>query len=259
MALSRDEARAVNEEANEAYATGEFERAAELYSSLLIEPEALQGAAELQWNFAMCLAHLDNWPLALEHVRASGYSEQDFRDACAAADLRDAQHDFEQADLLYQNRQWDEAADAFVELLVHPAVTAEMVPELHWNIAMSLAHLGRFDAALEHLRAGGWDEADFRQACHDSDVDLARHDHEAAVRLYQEQRWEEAADAFTALLLNPGVGSESTDEIQWNIAMCLAHLGDWETAFGHIRASGGDEGEFRATVTNAGLTPPDAD
>jgi hypothetical protein len=39
--------------------------------------------------------------------------------------------------------------------------------------------------------------------------------------------------------------------------MCLAQLGDWDTAFGHIRASGGDEREFREATVNAGLQPPD--
>lgn len=80
----------------------------------------------------------------------------------------------------------------------------------------------------------------------------------AAVELYRQDRWNEACDAFAALLLDPGTNADATDEIQWNMAMCFAHLGNWDTAFGHIRASGGDEQAFRRTATEYGLTPPES-
>ena len=257
MAMTEDEVRQRFEDANAAYSAGDWERAGELFSTLLIEPQALEGSNELHWNYAMCLAHQGNWPLALEHVQAGGYNVEDFRRTCAEADVRDAQHDFEQATQLYANQQWDAAADAFTALLLSPGLPADSMREIHWNIAMCLAHNHDMQTALEHVRAGGYQESDFRAALQSSNVDLARHDFDAAVALYNEGRWNEACDAFASLLLDPGIDAGAMDEIQWNIAMCFAHLGNWETAFGHIRASGGDEQEFRRTVTERGLTPPE--
>ncbi len=257
MAMTEEEVRQMVADANAAYAAGEWARAGEMFSSLLIEPEALEGANELHWNYAMCLAREGNWPLAIEHVQAGGYQVEDFRRISAESDVRDAQHDFEQATQLYTNQQWDAAADAFTELLVNPGLPADSMREIHWNIAMCLAHNNDVPTAIEHVRAGGYDESDFRAALQHSNVDLARHDFEAAVELYRRGQWSEACDAFAALLLDPGVNADATDEIQWNMAMCFAHLGNWETAFGHIRASGGDEQAFRRTATEHGLTPPE--
>ena len=81
-----------------------------------------------------------------------------------------------------------------------------------------------------------------------SNVYLARHDFKAAVDLYRQGRWNEACEAFAESLLDPGTNADATDEIQRNMAMCFAHVGNWETAFGHIQASGGDEQAFRRTV-----------
>ena len=38
-----------------------------MFSQLFVEPQALEGVNELHWNYAMCLAHEGNWPLAIEH------------------------------------------------------------------------------------------------------------------------------------------------------------------------------------------------
>ena len=256
MAMTEDEVRQLIEDASNAYAAGDFHRAGEMFSSLLIEPHAMDGSSELHWNYAMCLAHAGDWPLALEHVQAGGYDVAQFREACRQSDLRDATHDFEVASQLYQAQQWDAAADAFTELLLHPAVAADRMAEIQWNIAMCLAHAGDFQTALGHVRNAGYSEADFREACRRSNIDFAQQDYEAAAELYRQGQWSQAADAFAELLISPGVAADSMDELQWNLAMCFAHLGNWDTAFGHIRASGGDEQEFRRTVTDHGLQPP---
>ena len=257
MAMTQDEVRRLVDDANAAYAAGEFQRAGEMFSSLLIEPEALDGANELHWNYAMCLAHEGNWPLAIEHVRAGGFDVEQFRRTCAESDVRDAQHDYEQATQLYAAQQWDAAADAFTALLLHAGLPADSMREVHWNIAMCLAHNYDMQTALEHIRAGGHDESEFRAALQRSNVDLARHHFEAATELYRQGKWSQACDAFAELLLDPGTNADAMDEFQWNMAMCFAHLGDWQTAFGHIRASGGDEQAFRGTAREYGLQPPD--
>ncbi len=129
--------------------------------------------------------------------------------------------------------------------------------ELHWNLAVSLAHLDDFPTALEHIRAGGYDEADFWEACRQQNLRDAQHDFDAAVRLYQDGQWQQAADAFTELFLHPGMLAGSMDEMHWNLAMCLAHLGEWSTAFEHVRAGHQDIDSFRRATTSAGLHPPE--
>lgn len=259
MAMTEEEAREMVAQAEAAYEAGDWARAGELFSTLLIEPEAVAGSRELHWNYAMCLANQGNWPLALEHVQASGYSVEEFRETCRQAGLRDAEHDLEEATRLFQNGQWDEAADAFTELLLHPSVPASAMRDIHWNIALCLARGGDFPTALQHVRVSGYSEADFREACHQANIDLARHEYAHAVALYDQGQWSQAADAFAELLISPGVGAESMDELQWNLAMCFANMGNWDTAFGHIRAAGWSEQEFREAVIAGGLQPPAAE
>jgi tetratricopeptide (TPR) repeat protein len=257
MAMTADEVRQMVDDANAAYAAGDYHRAGELFSTLFIEPEALEGSNELHWNYAMCLVHDGNWPLALEHVRAGGYDVDHFRETCRQSNLRDAEHDYQLAAQLYANQQWNEAADAFTELLLHPGLEASLMRDIHWNIAMCLGHGGDYQTALEHVRASGYSEADFRSEFQESNVDLARQGYDAAAALYTQGRWSEAADAFAELLISPGLAADGMDEIQWNLAMCFAQLGNWETAFGHIAASGNDEQAFRETAIAQGLQPPD--
>lgn len=256
MPMTDEEVRQHYDEASQAYSSGDFRRAGEMFSELLIEPEALGGANELHWNYAMCLAHEGNWELALEHVRAAGFQESDFRETMRQSNVTDARHDFEQATELYRQQRWSEAADAFTALLLHPGADSGTTAELHWNIAICLAHCGDWETAIGHVRTSGYSESDFRETMRQSNVTDAGHDFEQATQLYRDQRWSEAADAFTELLLHPGADSSTTDELHWNIAMCLAHLGQWDTAFGHIRSSGGSLDEFRQTCTQQGLTPP---
>jgi tetratricopeptide (TPR) repeat protein len=256
--MSEEEIRERYEQAGHSYSAGDFQAAGELYSSLFVEPEATGYTSALHWNYAMCLAHLGDWETALEHVRAGGHQESDFRQAMQESNVRDARHDFAQAMELYNNQQWSEAADAFTALTLHTGLDASAMDELHWNIAMCLAHLGDYPTALEHVRAGRHDEAEFRRAMRTSNVNFAREEFRQAVDLYHNERWSEAADAFTELMINPGVDASAMDELHWNLAMCLANQGDWDTAFGHIRAGHLDEAEFRRTVTGRGLTPPDA-
>ena len=253
--MTEDEVQRLVEEANAAYTAGEYQRAGELFSTLFIEPQALEGANELHWNYAMCLAREGNWPLAMEHVRAGGYDVDEFRKTCADGGVRDAEHDYEQATQLYAAQQWDAAADTFTGLLLHPGLPADSTREMHWNIAMCLAHLNDMNTALEHVRVGGYEESDFRSALDKSNV---RHGVEAASELYYQGHWSQAAEAFAELLLDPGTNADQMANMHWNIANCYAMLGDWEVALGHIRASGWDEQEFRRSVIEAGLQPPES-
>ena len=156
-------------------------------------------------------------------------------------------HDYDQASQLYANRQWDAAADAFTELLLHPGLSADKMKEIHWNIAMCLAHNGQLDTALGHVRAGGYQESEFRGALATSDEDLVRQDFEAAVQLFRKEQYSEAADAFAALLIDPKAPTDINEELHWNLGVCLSKLGDWDAAFGHIRAAG-HVGQHRAEL-----------
>lgn len=169
--MTRDEVVDRSERAAQAYRGQQYQEAADLYAELFVEPEALDSIAEMHWNYAMCLAHLDQWPLALQHVQAGGYDEATFRDAARQANIRDAEHDFQEADALYQAGRYHEACEAFAGLLLHPGYPADQLRLMHWNMAMCFAHLGDFTTALDHIQAGQWSEADFREAARASNLE----------------------------------------------------------------------------------------
>jgi hypothetical protein len=164
MTMSAEEAREQFELAAQLYADQRYDEAAAIFGTLFLEPEALEGTAEMHWNYAMCLAHLDQWPLAIEHVRAGGYDEAQFREAARQSNIRDAAHDYEQADAMYQAGDYRGACDAFAALLLHPGYPADQLRLMHWNMAMCFAHMDDFHTAIEHIRAGQWSEDDFREA-----------------------------------------------------------------------------------------------
>jgi tetratricopeptide (TPR) repeat protein len=256
MAMTLEEARAAMERAATLYTNRQWQEAADAFTELLLEPEALEGANELHWNTAMCFAHLGNLELAEQHVSAGGYSSDEFH-------RQFARSAYELAAALYNEQRWSEAADAFVELVLLPGVEASAMGEIHWNVAMCFARLGNWDLALQHVSAGGYTEEEFRRAAAEGGITGADSGADArqrladAAALYQNQQWSEAADAFTDLLLMPGLPADGMGEVHWNIGMCFAHLDNWELAFSHVRAGGGDEAEFRRTCTDAGLAPPE--
>lgn len=258
MAMTHEEAEAKFTEAAAAYGDGQYQHAADLFGELFLEPEVLQFTNEMHWNYAMCLVHLDNWPLALQHVQAGGYAEHDFREACRHADVHDAQHDYEQADALYQAGQYREACDAFAGLLLHPGYSADQVRLMHWNMAMCFAHLDDFPAALEHIQAGQWSEDDFREATRASNLRDAQHEFQRADELYRAGRYGEACELFADLLLQPGYPADQLTLMNWNMAMCFAHMDQWDTAFAHIQAGHFNEADFRHQCEESGLHPPAA-
>jgi tetratricopeptide (TPR) repeat protein len=257
MTMTEDQVREHLQTASSAYSSGDYARAADLFGELFVEPQAMQALNEVHWNFAMCQAHLGNMPNALEHVRAAGYDEAQFREACRQSNIRDAQGDFEAAVELYRAERWSEAADAFTELLLHPGIPNEQSNAIHWNLAMCLAHLSRWEPALGHIRSAGYDERQFREACRQSNLSDAEHDFAAACTLFADGNYNAASEAFAALMIHPGMPVGSMRELHWNLAMSMAHLGQWDTAFGHVRAGNQDVAEFRRTATERGLNPPE--
>lgn len=255
--MTRDEVEQVHSEADQAYQSGDYGRAGDLFSSLLIEPEALEVSSEIQWNYALCLAHLGNWDLAIQHVQAAGYDEETFRTTCADTGLTEPSYAYEQAVNVYQQRDWDAAANAFRDLLDRPDLDAAARPELMWNLAMCLAHRGDFDEAFDQIAMSGYSEQDFRDTARQSGVDFSERDFRRASELYSNGYHEDAADAFAWMLLDPGVPSGIGDEIHWNLAMCQAHLGQWDAAFGHLQESHGEVQDFRDRLAASGVTVPD--
>ncbi|HEX9258059.1 MAG TPA: tetratricopeptide repeat protein [Acidimicrobiales bacterium] len=257
MTMTEEQVREHMAAATAAYQAEEWSRAADMFTELLLEPEALSASNEMHWNIAMCMAHMDNFPLALEHVAAGGYSEQQFRDAMAQSNLRDAQGDYEAAVALYDNQQWEQACQAFAELVVHPGYPSDQVGAMHWNMAMCFAHMGNWDTAIEHVRAGGWDEQQFRETAAQSNLRDAEREFREAVALYESQQWEQACQAFAELLNHPGYPADQVGAMHWNMAMCFAQMGQWDRAFEHVREGNHDESEFRRHAQDRGLTPPD--
>jgi TolA-binding protein len=179
MAMTVEQVREAMDSATALYQGGQWESAADAFTELLLEPEALSGSNEMHWNVAMCFARLGNMELALQHADAGGYSQADFRQAAAEAGIAgadaeaDARRQFDHAEALYQSESWEQAADAFTELLLMPGFPNNGMDEAHWNIGMCFARLGNMELAVQHAEAGGYNEADFRQACIDAGITVA--------------------------------------------------------------------------------------
>ena len=71
-----------------------------------------------------------------------------------------------------------------------------------------------------------------------SETDEARQRFEHAVSVYQSQQWDQAADLFTELMLDPGMPADSMHELHWNLGMCFFHAGNTELARQHFEAGG---------------------
>lgn len=256
MSMSMEQAREQVDRATALYQAGEYQQAADLFGELFLEPEALAGSNEIHWNYAMCLAHLGQLQLAEQHVAAGGYSVSDFHQQYARSV-------FEFGVQAYNAGDWRQAADRFAELLLLPGFDASGMPDVHWNLALCFARMGDPDTALAHLRAGHCDEEEFRrlaaaEGLHGFDmvVDAETRFREGE-RLFQDGRYEEAADVFAEVLLMPGSPAGGMGDLHWNIGLCYAHLGNWQLAFEHARVFNNDPAAFRDTCIQRGLQPPE--
>lgn len=144
------------------YHDRQFDEARAVFEELLADPSLDPQVADgYRWNVVGCLAEAGYWDAAVASAQAMGRTvgdlQQDYPDAAG----RQAQHLYAHAATLVQHHEWQAAAEAFAELLVHPGHAPVPDGTVHADIAQCYANLGDWELAHEHARAGGLSDADF--------------------------------------------------------------------------------------------------
>lgn len=254
-----DDAHQLWDRAQAAYASQDWRGAADLFAELILSPDIDPHAAthELHWNLGVCYAHMGNVELARQHFEAGGYSESDFQHMLGQQATDQAHELWDQAQAAFSAEQWEHAADLFAELVLSPGIEAHVAAhELQWNLGVCYAHMGNNDLARQHFQAGGYTEADFQHLLGNLASDQAHHLWDQAQAAFHAQQWEQAADFFADLILSPGVDAHaSVHELQWNLGMCYAHMGNMDLARQHFEAGGYSQHEYQPALDEiAGTT-----
>jgi tetratricopeptide (TPR) repeat protein len=160
------EARQLMDEAQRLYESGDYQGAANSFTMLLLHPGLpADGARETNWNLGMCAARLGDRDGAVRYFQAGGWSETEYAQHLppgeASSQETEARGLLQQANDLYNSGQYSAAADAYVNLLLHPGLPADGMREIHWNVGMCFFRMGNDDLGREHMQAGGWSESDY--------------------------------------------------------------------------------------------------
>ncbi len=70
-----------------------------------------------------------------------------------------------------------------------------------------------------------------------------------AQEAFGREDWQHAVDLFAEMMLSPGVEAHvATHELQWNMGVCYAHLGQTDLARQHFQAGGYSESSYQETL-----------
>jgi hypothetical protein len=258
---------AVLASATEAYQNHEWQRAAEGYAALLNDPDAQALHHRIANNYALCQHQLGDNALAAHYMEVAGAPAEEVEhyralaaqhpDAPAAS--THAQQLAQQGTAHFHAQEWQQAIDTWSQLFLDPGYPADAALDVHWKLAVCYAHLDGPDdwhTAVAHAQAAGYAERDLVAAVGPMRARDAHALYTHACDLYLSGQWQQAADAFGHLFITTGVPAGEEPAVHMNIALCYAHLGEWDTAFEHVRAVHGDEDGFYRAVIADGLTPP---
>ena len=159
-------------------------------------------------------------------------------------DQDDARELFGRASAAYQGAHYEQAADLFTDLLLHPGFPADSMREVEWNLGMCYFRLGNAELGRQHMEAGGYREQDYRDALGDVRTQQAQDVFARATAAYQGGQYEQAADLFAEVLLEPGLPADSMREIHWNLGMCYFRLGNEQLGHEHMAAGGYSESDY---------------
>lgn len=181
-------------------------------------------------------------------------------------DDQDARRQYYEAEADVAAGRYEKAVDAFVELFLHPGIKADQFPAMHHNVALCLGHLGEWEKALEHALQCGFDEASFTEFMAKRGVHAGSPEELEARRLYAEANAafeagddERCLDLNAELMIHGGTTAAMMPALHWNMAMCLARMGRWDTAIEHVHAGKYEVGEFEATMEMRGVFRPTGD
>ena len=155
--IQREEARAEFNRAASAYEQGQYRRALRLYERLVQMPATTpEVLPDLIWNMALARARLGDMDGAMTDAMTYGQYrpdelsqllallEQIGRDRAAAG----ARRIYAEATEAYEGGRYRRALRLWEQLTESPVTTAEIMPDLVWNIALAKARMGDVDGAM---------------------------------------------------------------------------------------------------------------
>ena len=272
VAGTREESSDLYDRGTAAFEAERYEEAVRIFSSLLAgRYQHRETLALLVWNLAIAKAHLGDFDGAFQLAITYGHygagraderklleSVEGVREGLSGGAITtprtkdDASALYEKASAAYDAGRYTEAAGMFETLLASPVEHDEVLPTIVWSLAMCKARLGDFDRAYDlalqygRFRAGADERAllqqieDVRQSASGSTpaaavprtLDDANALYEQASSRFEAGDWEQAKTLFETLLASPVKRSAALPTVVWNLAMCRAHLGDFDGARG---------------------------
>ncbi len=264
-----DEAKAIFARASEAVDHGQFSKALDLFADLIVHPEVTaEMMRKLQWDMGICYAEMGDLDKAFAQVRAANMSEEDFREVLAERRVPtdpgqlELRRLYTKASGLVLAGRFQDALDAYAELLVHPDLSTDLSGPVHWDMALCYASLGDWEKADSHISSVGWSVEDFREQMaargisSDAGTSDARQQYYDADQLVRDERYEEALDVFAGLSFHGSLGPEYMPSIFFNMAICHASLGRWDEARAAISAGHHDLAAFEVTMELRGAPAP---
>jgi len=155
--IQRDQARAEFDRALSAYEQRRYREALRVYERLTrssaTTPEIMP---DLVWNIALAKAQLGDVDGAMTEAMTYGqYRPDELPSLLALIERIGRERSVDQARRLFalgeaafEGRRYRRALRLWEQLTESPATTAEIMPDLVWNIALAKAHLGDIDGAM---------------------------------------------------------------------------------------------------------------
>jgi tetratricopeptide (TPR) repeat protein len=155
--IQRDQARAQFERASSAYDQRQYRRALRLYERLIEMPATTREILpDIVWNMAVAQARLGDVDDAMTTAMTYGqYRPDELPNLMALIEqigrersVDEARRLFALGEAAFEGRRYRRALRLWEQLTESPATTAEIMPDLVWNIALAKAHLGDIDGAM---------------------------------------------------------------------------------------------------------------
>jgi tetratricopeptide (TPR) repeat protein len=134
----------------------------------------------------------------------------------------------------YEAGEYRRALRLFERLTESPATTAEAMPEIVWNLAVTRARLGDIDGAMTEAMTYGQyrrdDQSRLLELIERIQNEQANAIYVRASSAYERGRYRQALVFFERLVEAPATTTDILPEIIWNIAATRARLGDIDGA-----------------------------
>jgi tetratricopeptide (TPR) repeat protein len=149
-------------------------------------------------------------------------------------DVARARRIYTRAEGAYESGHYRRALRLWESLSTSPATTAEVMPDIVWNLAITHARLGDTDAAMTAAMTYG----QYRPHEQEQLLDLirriqqeeARAEFNRAASAYEQGHYRRALRLYERLVQMPATTPEVLPDLIWNMALARARLGDMDGA-----------------------------